>query len=391
MFSAFHMLVPSLLDLIILYIRLNVFILLGILRLLTRLKDVCMSQKKLPRQITVAEMAPHVHSFAIGENKVNKISAWLIDWIEKSLELGKIKPFDLLPSKGDLAFHTGVSKGTMQNVFRFVEDCGFVESKQRIGTYIKGNQQGQNTKLTSKRELAADIIKKFLLENNYKKGDCLISTRKLSQLIGMSNTTIRMAIGSLISEKIIKKVNNSFIIENANYKIKEVKVQTLVEKTAQCLKKYILEDFQVGTRLPSNSELAKKFNVSVKTIHDAIKFLSKEGVLYARRGKYGTIVAGKDGANELYCYEKIEFKIRHYIAENCEMGSKLPPIVEFANWYNVSAKTVKKALDNLNEEGYVTFVRGRYGGTFVTDIPQQVNEAYKWLALNPEYVPNIEN
>ena len=34
-----------------------------------------MSKESAPRQISVAEMAPHVHSFLSGENKVNKISA----------------------------------------------------------------------------------------------------------------------------------------------------------------------------------------------------------------------------------------------------------------------------------------------------------------------------
>lgn len=345
-----------------------------------------------PRQISVAEMSPHVHSFAPGENKVNKISVWLINWIEKSLEAGSIKPFDLLPSKGDLAFHTGVSKGTMQNVFRFVEDCGLVESKQRIGTYIKGYKPAQSAeKLTSKRELAANTIKKFIHDNNYKKGDCLISTRKLSEITGISNTTIRMAICSLISENIIKKVNNAFVVEKVNYKLEEIRVQTLVEKTALSLKEYIENEFKAGMRLPPNSELAQNLKVSVKTIHDAIKLLAKEGIVYTRRGQYGTIVSGNNDDNELYYYEKIEFKIRHYIAENCEIGSKLPSIIELAKLYQVSAKTIKKALDNLSEEGYITFTRGRWGGTFVTDIPQEVNEAYKWLALSPSYVPSIEN
>ena len=59
--------------------------------------------------------------------------------------------------------------------------------------------------------------------------------------------------------------------------------------------------------------------------------------------------------------------------------------------YEVSAKTVKKALDNLAEEGYITYTRGRYGGTFVTDIPPAVNEAYKWLAITPDYLQNSQN
>ena len=51
-------------------------------------------------------------------------------------------------------------------------------------------------------------------------------------------------------------------------------------------------------------------------------------------------------------------------------------------------KTVKKALDELCEESYITFARGRYGGTFVTDIPQNVKEAYKWLAISTDYMSN---
>ena len=53
-----------------------------------------MIQKTVSRQITVAEMAPHVHTFKIGENKVNKITAWHLDWIKKALKSGKIKPYD---------------------------------------------------------------------------------------------------------------------------------------------------------------------------------------------------------------------------------------------------------------------------------------------------------
>ena len=61
---------------------------------------------------------------------------------------------------------------------------------------------------------------------------------------------------------------------------------------------------------------------------------------------------------------------------------------EFARYYDISEKTIKKALDNLAEDGYITYYRGRYGGTFVTDIPQNSNEAYKWLAINADYMAN---
>lgn len=340
-----------------------------------------------PRQITVAEMAPHVHSFGINENKVNKISAWLIKWIKNSLKAGKIKSYDLLPSKGDLAFHIGVSKGTIQNVFRYVEDCGLVVSKQRIGTYIKGDMP-QTEKLTSKRELAIEEIKKYIINNNYQVGDLMISTRKLAEIIGISNATIRMAMGSLVSEGIIAKKNNSFIVINADFDIETIRPQSLVEKIAQNLREYIKSEYKTGEKLPTNPELAKMFNVSVKTIHDAIKCLSKEGILRSKRGQYGTIIIDSKTEEKLYYYEKVELKIRHYIMKHCKINDKLPSIMEFSKSFQISPKTVKKALDNLADDGFITFARGRYGGTFVTDIPQESSEAYKWLALSSDYVSN---
>lgn len=350
-----------------------------------------MSQSNQPRQITVAEMSPHVHSFGIGENKVNKLSNWLIQWIKKSLANKTIKPYDLLPSKGDLAFHIGVSKGTIQNVFRFVEDCGYVESKQKIGTYIKNPKKQASEKLTSKRELAAEAIKLFISKNKYKIGDCLVSTRKLSEMTGISNTTIRIAIGSLISENILRKENNGFIIEKTDFQVSAIQAQTLVEKTAENIKEYITSNIVSGTKIPANFELAEMFNVSVKTIHDALKLLSKDGIVQTRRGQYGTIYADNKESETIYHYERIEMKIRHFISKECEVGVKLPSILEFAKAYEVSAKTIKKALDNLAEEGYITYARGRYGGTFVTDIPPAENEAYKWLALTSGYVQNSQN
>ena len=348
-----------------------------------------MSQNKQPRQITVAEMAPHIHSFAPGENKVNKISSWLISWIETSLKNGNIKPYDLLPSKGDLAFHTGVSKGTIQNVFRDVEDYGLLESKQKIGTYINPEtKKNMIYKLTSKREFAAETIKKYLYENEFKTGDYLISIRKLSNLTGISAATIRGAIGTLLNAGIIRKENNAFIITRMDFAIGNVTVKTLVEKIAEKMKLYIANNYQTGEKLLSNQEWAAKFNVSIKTVHDALKLLSKEGILYTRRGRYGTIVVNNINKNMQYDYEKIEIKLENYIMKNCQIGSRLPSIAELAKQYKVSAKTVKKALDNLSEEGYVTFSRGRRGGTFVTDIPRE-NDGYKWLAINRDYI--IEN
>lgn len=340
-------------------------------------------------KITVSDMAPHVHKFLPYENKVEKIYNWLSNWIKFSLECGKIQPNDFLPSKADLACHIGVSQGTMQNVFRLLENAGLVESKQRIGTYIKNPNNKNVEKLTSKNDLSAEIIKKILLDNNYQIGDIIPSTRNLAQITGFSNTTLRLAIVQLTKDEILVKENNCFKVNKLNFIVKNIELKTLVEKIADELNLYISSNLTTGDKLPSNIELAKKFNTSVKTIHEAIKFLVKEGVLYTKRGKYGTIVINQDkDVIDSYLYNKYELKIRQYLIDSCKVGDKLPSIKELAQKYKTSEKTIKRGLDNLVEDGYLTFSRGRYGGTFVLDIPQSTSEAYKWIAINTDFMAN---
>ena len=344
-------------------------------------------EKKNYHKITIADMSPHIHSFRYNENKVDKIFKWLKDWISLSLECGKIHPNYLLPSKADLAFYIGVSQGTIQNVFRLLEDEGYVKSKQRLGTFIKNKKKCEENKLTSKRVIAIEAIKKYIIDNKYEIGDVFISTRKLSQEISITNTTLRSAIVFLINNDILEKKDNIYIIKNNAFNINEKVQKTLVEKTADSLREYINNDFHAGEKLPSNKVLSEKFQVSVKTIHDAIKILTKEGLLYTRRGHYGTVVLGNSSSKvDGYIYEQYEQKLRELIHQNYQIGDKLPSIKNLALSYNTSEKTIKKALDNLYEEGYITFVRGRWGGTFITDIPQPMTEAYKWLALNDYYI-----
>ena len=264
---------------------------------------------------------------------------------------------------------------------------GLLKSKQRIGTYIS-NRKNKNApeKLTSKREIAIEAIKEYIIRNGYNTGDVLISTRKLSKIINITDTTLRLAITNLVMTNILEKKGSKFYIKTLNYKIENRNAKTLVEKVAESLKAYIEKEFKEGDKLPSNISLTKKFNVSTKTIHDAIKLLSKAGLVHSRRGKYGTVVLGS--FTEMYFYEKIEQKISCYISEKTQVGDKLPTIKEFSLMYDTSEKTVKKALDNLADDGYVTFMRGRYGGTFVMDIPQTSKEAYKWLAINSDYMRN---
>lgn len=90
------------------------------------------------------------------------------------MECGKISAGNLLPGKPDLAFLLGVSIGTIQNALRFVEDAGYVQSKQCIGTIINGkNPNPEIRKLTSKREIASEKIKQFIVSRNFKAGENL--------------------------------------------------------------------------------------------------------------------------------------------------------------------------------------------------------------------------
>ena len=343
------------------------------------------------RRIELSEMTPHVHSFTPRENKVDKLSKWLISWITMSLRRGKIQPHDFLPSKAEIACHLGVSLGTIQNVFRLLEDAGYIESKQKIGSYIIDRSGKSAEKLTSKRDIAMESIKKYLKDNNYKCGDTLISTRKLAQIIGVSNATVRSAITNLVLQGLLVKQKNNYCLTNRSFRCTNIEKKTLVEKSASKIKSYIIDNLSPGDKLPSSKVLSEMFNISLKTIHDSLKILSKEGIVHVRRGQYGTTVLSITDRNNLtsYNYEIIENKVREHISSNCKIGDKLPTIKALAEVYSTSAKTVKKALDNLAEDGYITFVRGRYGGTFVTDIPAKRGDAYTWLALNSEYSSNI--
>ena len=79
------------------------------------------------------------------------------------------------------------------------------------------------------------------------------------------------------------------------------------------------------------------------------------------------------------------------IAENYEIGSKLPSITELSKQLDLSPNTIRKAFHNLAREGYLAFSRGRYGGTFVIDIPETDEQAFKWLAVNPKYAEVYKN
>lgn len=59
-------------------------------------------------------------------------------------------------------------------------------------------------------------------------------------------------------------------------------------------------------------------------------------------------------------YESIAADIRRSIEDGAlKPGDKLPTVVEFCELYSVSKITVKRAIEQITEEGLVTSVAGR--------------------------------
>ena len=371
------------------------------------------------RIIDINEFPAEIPDFtSTYEPKDSIIKKWIINWILSSISKNTIKENDILPKKSIISKYLGVSIGTVQNAIRYVEDEGYLKSKQRLGTMISNfsNPIKNNPKLTSKREKAILAIKKAIIQKGYKVGKPIPSTRKMSDFLGISQNTTRLAYEHLCSTGILESMQmrgndaNWYLKKIPNISSKEIKqienmdTDTLVFKLTSELKNYFSENFDIGDKIPSQEELAKELNVSIKTIHDCIKILNKEGIIISRRGRYGSILAqnphspvfeplkessifakAEDAA--FYSYQKIENQIVELINKGYKAGDKLPSMLDLAKKYDVSTNTIRKALLTLEQEGYVTFGRGRFGGTFVIEKPESSEkQSYQWLAINPNYI-----
>ena len=376
-------------------------------------------QKSEFKQIKVADITYKTPDLKnIRESKAVTIGKWLAEWIERGLSGGTLCAKNLLPSKADFAYFLGVSVGTMQNAFRYAEDLGWLESKQCIGTMIKDKKtEGVSfRKLTSKRETAINAIKKYIINNKLQVGQNLPSSRNIALLINCSSNTTRLALEFLCKEGILEhKFKNSresgwkLVSLDFDYKNSaELERATLVDKVAADLKDFIQKNYKPGDKIPAHAELSNILKASIKTVHDALSVLIDEEILLTHRGRYGTTVInmpyGTDkntrkessifaSAQEtaFYFYEKTQNKIKEMIAKNYEIGEKFPSILELSKELDLSPNTIRKAYQNLAKEGYLAFSRGRYGGTFVLDIPETGGEAFKWLAVNPQYAEGLKD
>lgn len=370
------------------------------------------------RKITVDDLPSELPVLnACGEPKESVIKKWLMNWILSAINKKTVKENDILPSKSELSEYLGVSKGTVQNAIRSIEDEGIIASKQKKGTIITGmtNPVNHLIKATSKRTKAVLAIKRVIIQKGYEKGETIPSARKMAEFLNLSQNIARSAYEHLSSTGIIeyKKITlngSNWILKTVpSFSSEEMSLsvdlfpETLVEKITKSMKKYLASDFKPGDKIPSLDEFSQRLGVSVKTVHDCLKELNKQGIVISRRGKYGSILA-QDPMNPVfeplkensifakaqdaafYSYQKIETRIINLINNNYNAGDKLPSMSELASMFDVSTNTVRKALINLSQDGLVTFGRGRYGGTFVIEKPDFVkSDTYKWLSVNPDY------
>lgn len=345
-----------------------------------------------------------------NNNKTNTIVDWFINWIEGAVKSNKIKHNDILPSKEEFAYMLGVSKGTVQNAIRVVEDRGYLVSKQKVGTLINLEGESGVKKLTSKRDYTLDLIKKYIKENNLQVGDVMISARKLAKQLELPLNTVRSAFQGLVAEKILEKNDKQeFKILNIDFELSDSVVETLVDKVKGEIEEYIIKNCKISDKIPTNQQFANDLQVGLKTVNDAINLLVEAGVLVALRGKYGTIVAklptvenkfeplretsifAPASQTAYYYYEKTQRKIKQMIAEGYYPGSKLPPILELAKQLELSPNTIRRAIKELTKEGILTSTPGRWGGTFVIARPEEEEPSYQWLALCEDYVSATEN
>ena len=367
------------------------------------------------KKLTINDLPKHIPDFKKSSGAKDRLTEkWLTDWIVSSLQTKTLSVGDILPRKDVIARHLGISIGTVQNAIRYTEDKGFLQSKQRTGTAIANfknytGQTGDVKKQTSKRDVTVEKIKKYMIDNGI--NAVMPAASVIAKKINVSANTVRLAYLYLCdtgfleysSGKAGKKMLRVVTIPDKPIEHSASHI-SLVGKTVNDLSDYITENMKKGDKLQTRAELAKILNISVKTVHDAVNILEKKGILISRRGKYGTTVLkmpkeaalyqplkersifAKADEAAFYRWEKIETQISKLIQKEYEIGMKLPSMSVLAKKFNVSTNTIRKSLQRLSEQNCIKAERGRYGGTFIIDIPEvNLHNAYEWLAVTPDF------
>lgn len=344
------------------------------------------------------------------------VTQWLIDWIKHSLEFGIADIGDFIPTKEELAKFLEVSSATMQNSIREVKNLGYFISKQSIGTCIA---DFYSKDLKSQDELYHGTIteckiKKIVLDDGIEIGQTIPSVSEFSNRTNISQNTIRFSLVNLAQqgylEKIHLKGNKYSWIYKKEFTLSQVEISnglveedfTLTHQLVEKIKNYIEKTYKHGDKILPNQAISRMFDVSIKTVNDAMKVLNARKIVLSRRGRYGTIYLGGSASkmdfvsserkkpaitqNYTYAWQKVLGHLKKYIIENYEVGDKIASIRELALILNVSPNTIRRALADLFQSGHLVSQRGKFGGIFIMEMPEKEEDPFRWLAVNPDVI-----
>jgi len=344
------------------------------------------------------------------------VTNWLIDWIKHSLEFGIADIGDFIPTKEELARYLNVSSATIQNSIRQAKNMGYFISKQSIGTCI-ADFYSKDIAIQDElchSTIAECKIKKIVLDDKVELNSPIPTISELSFRTNISQNTIRFTLVNLAQkgylEKIHLKGNKYSWIYKKEFNLTNAEIQngiedenfTLTHQLVDKIQKYIEKTYKNGDKILPNSSLSRMFDVSIKTVNDAMKVLNSKKIVLSRRGKYGTIYLGGQNSkmdfvslerkrniapqNYTYSWQKALTHLKKYIVENYETGDKIAPIRELATILNVSPNTIRRALSDLFQSGHLVSQRGKMGGIFIMEMPEIEGDSYRWLALNPDVI-----
>lgn len=344
------------------------------------------------------------------------VTEWLIEWIKYSLEHGIADIGDFIPTKEELARFLDVSSATIQNSIRQVRDMGYFVSKQSLGTSIAdfySNDIKEQDELCHST-ITQCKIKKIVIDDEIEVGSVIPTITELALRTNISQNTIRFTLNYLAQkgylEKVLLKGNKYSWIYKKEFSLSNVEIQngikdenfTLTHQLVEKIQKYIEKTYKNGEKILPNSAISKMFNVSIKTVNDAMKVLNAKKIILSRRGKYGTIYLGATNSkmdfvsserkrisppqNYSYSWQKALTHLKKYIVENYETGDKIASIRELASILNVSPNTIRRALYDLFQSGHLVSKRGKLGGIFIIEMPETEGDSYRWLALNPDVI-----
>ena len=344
------------------------------------------------------------------------VTNWLIDWIKYSLEIGVADIGDFIPTKEELAKFLNVSTATVQNSIRQAKDLGYFISKQSLGTCIA---DFYSKDLKTQDELCHSTIteckiKKIVLDDCIELNSAIPTISEIAYRTHISQNTIRYSLVNLAQkgylEKIHLKGNKYSWIYKKEFTLTNDEIKngiedenfTLTHQLVEKIKKYIEKTYKTGEKILPNSSFSRMFDVSIKTVNDAMKILNSRKVVLSRRGRYGTIYLGGQNSkmdfisserkkvstpqNYTYSWQKALTHLKKYIVENYETGDKIAPIRELATILNVSPNTIRRALSDLFQNGNLVSQRGKLGGIFIMEMPEVEGDSYRWLALNRDAI-----